>query len=586
MIIKNLNFAGFKFEDNISGLDLTKIENQSIFSERHGNKTFLFQSLLGIIYGFSEKEKLKFKDPNAIVFTGRIDLQFESYTLHIERDFETDIVAILSKSDTEQKSVFQGKDTDVENINRPYREVLESIFSIVSKPFLIEVCREKLESPNSTFGELLDNLYMYLRPKFKKAAIERLIDSCHRMVKNNNFLANANGTEITGKIESAVNRLHLLRNSKRIVESISSLSADVIKFESSWEKIAFSTPSRIDSSILQERFPLIYKHDAKQISRDLKYYLELKDSLIQKQKQLALLETQEVEHNALLNSKLSIYNNLPDSFIEDFHAFQSLSIDLAQLKNDKDKQDILMVNYYANLSKFKTKEVLTHIFSFLSIMFIGYNLFPDQLLIAGITSAFVSGIFLFSFSKLRKSKKTLIHNCMKNYGEIKRKISVIEKNLAELKKNSYLLDDIGYVDTHIEMFKKFKSSKNILRKIAQEKELLLKEMKADKYKVTFMELKKEYKGLIDTDDPKEIKKNLEEFLAMQEEANSAERLQKTNEKIEPLSRIISDYKKLILKLQNTKTMIDNYLMTNNFDEDIDNQIVLLERAVSNLKKKL
>jgi hypothetical protein len=584
MIIKNLNFAGFKFEDNISGLDLTKIENQSIFSERRENKNFLFQALLGVIYGFTENEKLKYKDPKSLVFTGRIDLQFETYTLHIERDFETDIVAILSKSDKEQKSVFQGRDTNVENVNRPYREVLESIFSINSKPFLTEVCREKLDSPNSTFGELLDLLYMFLRPKFKKAAIEKLINSSYRMIESNQHLNKMNGNEITGKLEYAINRLQLLRNSKKISESINSLSSDVHKFEYYWEKIAFSIPSGNDATILKERFPLIYRHDARQIKRDLNHYLELKHSLVQKREQLQLLNSQKEEHLKMLSGKLSMYHNVPDSFIEDFHSFQNLSIDLAQLKNDKDKLDIMLGRYYNDLANFKTKEVLVHLLSAASIVSAGYFVFPLNLPVAVVVSVAVIISFSLAFSKIRKSKKTAIHKCMKDYGEIKRKIEHVEKNMKELRQNSYLLDDIGYVDTHIELFKKFKSAKNILKKIESEKAILEKELKSDKYKVTFLELKKEYKGLIDTDDPNEIKANLEEFLALQEEANSAERLKQTNEKIEPLSKIIYDYKNLIKKLSQTKTEIDGYLNIRDFDKDIDNQIILLERAVTNLKQ--
>jgi hypothetical protein len=219
-----------------------------------------------------------------------------------------------------------------------------------------------------------------------------------------------------------------------------------------------------------------------------------------------------------------------------------------------------------------------------SIVSAGYFVFPLNLPVAVVVSVAVIISFSLAFSKIRKSKKTAIHKCMKDYGEIKRKIEHVEKNMKELRQNSYLLDDIGYVDTHIELFKKFKSAKNILKKIESEKAILEKELKSDKYKVTFLELKKEYKGLIDTDDPNEIKANLEEFLALQEEANSAERLKQTNEKIEPLSKIIYDYKNLIKKLSQTKTEIDGYLNIRDFDKDIDNQIILLERAVTNLKQ--
>ena len=115
MIIKDIKFAGFKHKDNVSGLDLSKIEAKSILSERGENKSFLFKSLLGIVFGFSDDEKEYYKDSNALVFTGLVDLKFENYTLHIERDFETNIIALLSENDKDQKAVYQGKD----NYNKP-----------------------------------------------------------------------------------------------------------------------------------------------------------------------------------------------------------------------------------------------------------------------------------------------------------------------------------------------------------------------------------------------------------------------------------------------------------------------------------
>ncbi len=586
MIIRNLNFAGFKFEDNFSGLDLSKIKNQKILSTRGENKKFLLESILGIVYGFNDQEKQEYKDPQANVFTGRIELQFESYTLHVERDFETDIVAILSSSENEQKSVFQGRDSYVEGQDRPYSEVLETVFTFTEKTFLIERCKPKLESVSSTFGDVLDTLYLFLRPKFKIAAMEKLINSCNRIMENSAIVAPLDETQLADSLQKSINRLHLLRNAKKVVQGKESLDTDIKKFESYWEELTKSSAQDKNKSSFMESFPHIYKLDPKLVRRDVNHYIQLKLALDQNWENLELLLNQKTDHEKLLSTKLIVYEKVPDSFIEDFHIYQNLSIDLAQLKNDKDKQDILLGNYYSDLQRFRTKEIFTHLFSMSSIIAVCYLLFPEQLIYGIMGGILVSLVFGYIFQKFKKSKKTLINDTLKTYSALKKKITKIENNITELRQDSYLLDDLGYVDTHIEMFKKYKSSKNILKKIEEEKKRLEKELKSEKYAITLPELKKEYKSIINTDNPNKIRENLAEFLEQQQIENSINHLHKKTQKIEPLNNIIMDYKKITKMLSHTKEQIDIFLSVDDFEKDIDNQITYLERAINHLQQKM
>lgn len=586
MIIRNLNFAGFKFEDNVSGLDLSKIENQKILSTRGENKKFLLESILGIIYGFNDQEKIEYKDPRANVFTGRIELQFESYTLHIDRDFETDIVAILSSSENEQKSVFQGRDRYTESEDRPYNEVLETVFTFTEKPFLLERCKTKIETVSSTFGDVLDTLYLFLRPKFKIAAMEKLINSCNRIMENNTIVAPLDEALLADSLQKSINRLHLLRNAKKVVQGKESLDSDIKQFEFYWDELIKSSASDNSLSSFKERFPNIYKLDPKIVRRDVNHYLELKKNLDQSWNNLEVLLSQKTEHEKLMSSKLIVYEKVPDSFIDDFHVYQNLSIDLAQLKNDKDKHDILLGNYYSDLQRFRTKEVFTHLFSLSSIIGVCYLLFPDKL-IFGIAGAILASIsFGLVFSKFKKSKKSSINNTLKTYSTLKKKITKIENNITELRQDSYLLDDLGYVDTHIELFKKYKSSKNILKKIEEEKKRLEKELKSEKYTTTLPELKREYKNIINSDDKDRIKENLAQFLEQQQIENSLNHLHRKTRKIEPLSKIITEYKKIVKMLAHTKEQIDIFLSVDDFEKDIDNQITYLERAINHLQQKI
>ena len=584
MIIKDIKFAGFKFKDKISGLDLSKIETKSILSERGENKNFLFKSLLGIIFGFSDDEKKYYRDSNSLVFTGLVDLKFENYTLHIERDFETNIIAVLSESDKDQKAVFQGKDDLNTSIkDRPYLDVIKSFFSINDKELLLKACELKLSQNKSTFGELLDTLYLFLRPKFKKVAISKLIESCSKIMENKNGADDQ--PQISANLQKAINRLNLLKIAKRIFQSKHSIKSDIDKFNL-FLKTAFNNPSSKAQETLKQRFPLIYQMDAHQVKKDITYIHALQQSNKKVHQELQKLNDQKSDIETLLSQKLMVYSNLPNSFVEDFHIYQNLSIDFAQLNNEKDKKNILIGNYKSDLKRVKNKAVTTQILFLTTIVTVGAIFFPDKIywIATGAILTYISLTIL--FSRIKKTKNILIDICSHEIARLKTKIKRIDKNISVLRKGSYLLDDIEYIDTHIERFKKYKHFKNQLKKIDQEKNDILSQLNNDKFKIILPQLEKQYKDLINLNPPEGIETYLEEFKTLQDVANENTSGTIRSSNNESLEKIIDDYGNLLTDLESTRTDIEEFLGVDELENDIDSQISYLERAISHLKQKI
>jgi hypothetical protein len=585
MIIKDIKFTGFKHKDSISGLDLTRIETNSILSERGENKNFLFKSLLGIVFGFSYEEKEYYRDRNSLVFTGLVDLKFENYTLHIERDFETNIIALLSESDKDQKAIYQGKDDyNKPAEERPYLDIIKSFFSINDKDLLLKACEEKLAHEKATFGELLDTLYLFLRPIFKRAAIDKLISSSAQIIDNPN--GSNNQPQISVNLQKAIGRLSLLKIAKKIFQSKYSLKSDIEKFEDFLQTSLNGHSSRAQET-LKQRFPLIYQMDAEQVKNDIAYMQKLQSEHKNVSQELQKLDNQKRDIETLIGQKLMVYSNLPDSFIDDFHIYQNLTIDIAQLNNEKDRKNILLNTYKSDLQNLKNKNMIFQSLAITAIFVAGALFFPDKMFWV---TGFALALLLISttmFFQFKKSKSNLIELCRYDLSELSTRLKGIEKNVTELRKGSYLLDDLEYIDTHIERFKKYKHFQTQLKKIDREKDDLQSQLNNDKFKIILPRLEQQYRDLINLNPPEGLDEYLEEFKSLQNAANastsSSANRQKNNQS---LDKIIKDYRHLLIKLDNTKTTIEEYLGFNELENDIDSQISYLERAISHLKQKI
>lgn len=584
MIIKDIKFTGFKHKDQTSGLDLSKIEAKSILSQRGENKNFLFKSLLGIIFGFSEEEKKYYRDSNSLVCTGLVDLKFENYILHIERDFETDIIAVLSENDKIKKAIYQGRDDYNKPANeRPYLNVIKSFFSINDKTILLKACDEKLAQSKSTFGDLLDTFYLFLRPKFKKAVITNLIESCTKILENKN--GSNQQPQISANLQKAVNRLYLLKHAKRIIQSKQSIVSDINKFENYIES-TFKNQSSNAKETLKQRFPLIYSMDAYQVKKDITYIHALQRSNRKVQQQLQKLDDQKSNIENTINQSLMVYSNLPESFIEDFHIYQNLSIDLAQLHNEKDKKNILLGNHKEALESVKKKNLISQFFVYIFACTAGL-FFYENIYWIGAGTLIISMFLAVMFSKIKKSKDLLIDICNHEILQLKTKIKQIDNNISELRKKSYLLDDLEYIDTHIERFKKYKQLKKQIKIIDQEKNDLLSQLNNDKFKIILPRLEQQYKDLINLNPPEGLEVYLEEFKTLQNTVNehtsgNEDQLKNT----EALKNIIADYKYLIKNLDVIRAEIEDYLGIDKLENDIDSQISYLERAITHLKQKI
>lgn len=583
MIIQDIHLLGFINLDQESGLDLSLIENKKILSARAANKRFLFSALLGVIYGFSKEEKRKYKDKRQNVLTGRIEIRFDDYIMHIDRDFETDIVAVLSSGKKSYKPVFQNKDT-FGSSDRPYLKVLESFFSITDKQLILEICEDSFLSDQSTFGELLDLLYLLIRPKFKMAAIKKLVSSSKKVIEYTS--RTENNSTISADLQDAINQLHLLKNAKKLAQSSVSLDSDITKLQNCVDNFPTTNPQDDAMARLKQRFPLIYQLDATMVKRDITRLHALQTGFQRINQRLNEVKTKKTDIENIINKKLLIYSNLPDSFEDDFIKYQELTMDQAQLKNDFDRMEIRDDNLQTELSSKKKTEFLLQSLSLSVLLIFGLIFFSDKwLLIVGLTVAVSAVIYL----SMRFLKKGIISDLEENQlkrTDLKTKLKNTEKSIYALREESYLLDDQDYIDSHIERFRKYKSVKKQLDILQKELNDFNSQADSDKFKFDMPHLERKYKDLINLNPPEGLQAYIDEFETVQKEAEALQIEQAVDERLLPLVNIIYEYSNLNTELKKTRVYIEDFLEIEDIEKNIDRRISELERQISYLKQQI
>lgn len=584
MIIKDIILAGFKSNDSAAGVDFSLIKKGQIFSARNGNKVFLFKALLGVIYGMSEEEKRDFRDSTLKTFTGRVDLKFDDYILHIERDFETDIVAVLTESSNDIKPIFQGKDHFSNNHARPFMHTLEQFFSINDKLFLLDACHETMEDSSTTFGDLVDQLYLFIRPKFKLSAIDKLIASCTRIIEDK--LEQNNGIIVDGGQQHAAKKLELIKNSKKIIQSRDSLSRDIKSFEKALKRLSESyDPYTVAKAKLQQEFPLLQNKDIQTTRSEVNELLELQTRKQKIRRNIQQINQMTDDLETQVHKNLLVYANLPDSFVEDFHTYQDLSIDLAQIRNEYDRSVTNTVNLQSELNNLKQRETVSYIIALpliliASLFFLGYNI-P---LILGLLIVGAGSIFAF-FRKLKSDTQQEIELAQMAQGTMKRHINKIESNIYALRDQSYLLDDLEYIDMHIERFKQYKKVQTKLSKLKSEKKRFEELLADPNLKLLLPQLESRYAQLLKLNPSVGLVTYIDTYILQKRQLKEIKEKQTVQPRLMPLEGIIAQYSKALSSLNKTVQYIEDYLEVEKLSENIDMLIPQFERIMTHFNRQ-
>ncbi|MGD9899284.1 MAG: hypothetical protein AB7T22_09180 [Calditrichaceae bacterium] len=176
MKINTVYLSGFKYFEKNAKFEFFNNADTQHLNITGEKKDFLFEAILGILFGFknSEKEGIKntVSDDN---FSGMLILKFDNRFFHIERDINNDFVSFVIKNEKNVKIIFQGKDIYSELSERPYLKVLSSLFPITDRQSIKSLCYEFDSGDDSKLINLIEALHLLITPWLKFAGTKRLM---------------------------------------------------------------------------------------------------------------------------------------------------------------------------------------------------------------------------------------------------------------------------------------------------------------------------------------------------------------------------------------------------------------------------
>ncbi len=568
MIIKDIHLAGFKIYSPKDNLDIRSINRQQILSLRGENKRFIFKAILAIIFGMQKDEIAYFKAPGYNkVFTGRITLQYENNDIFIERDFATGVIAVLSDG-KKAKSVFQGKShTNLSPEDDPYQEFLQSIFTFIKKDELLSFCQPILDRSSGHLGEALNRLYLFLRPKFNIALLER------QEKRTLFFLQNVNGelTQPRETTKSARIKLKLYTLLRQIDQGIKNIEHDKYLFE---EFLATNNHELASGKNLQKRNR---RTDEKhRLQQDIEMFQKMLVQSTEQHNQLNKLISQRNSIKSLISKELLVYADLPDTFEDDFHRFQEISTDITHQKIEYDRRNIQIQNLLDDIKSTKRTGITFSLISGSAILILGFILRPEW----GLFNALMAAGAMIGIAAYFKRKTSfyfhLIDTSRRQQIDIRHQIKKYESEIALLREDAFLIDDLGAIDEHIQNFRKFKKLRGHLKRLDTQIKKI-EQAVLPHINRTISQIEKRY-PLVALSKPE----NQQQFLErMQSELRSIEQQEKISAPPEEhIRHIINQYGDLAERLKKSQQKLLQKMPPDTNPEQITNEVQRLNRFIT------
>jgi len=567
MIINDVHLAGFKLYSPQDNLDIRSIDLSQILSLRGENKRFIFKAILAIIFGMQPDEKGYFQSADHdTVFTGRIILQYEKINIFIERDFVTGIIAVLSMG-KKAKSIFQGKSSDNLPLeDDPYQDFLHSIFSFIKKDDLLAFCQPILDRSDAPLGEALNRLYLFLRPKFNIAFLER-----HEKLSLS-FLHNINGEllqerETANSAKVKLNLYHLLR---QINHGVKNIEHDKYLLE---EFLSVTHKGQISEKTSDKK--IRWTEQREHLAADIEVYqAALNDSQDQKLKSKKL-KLHQNEIKSIISKELLVYVDLPDTFEDDFHRYQKLSSKIVQQKSKHDNRNNQIEKLIENIKKAKRSGIIYSAISGTVLMIIGFSWHPEWQLFNTMVAATAVTVSAAIFKHKTLFFSRLIDTSRRQQIDIRHQIKKYESEITLLRQDAFLVDDLDSIDEHIENFHRFKKLRSHLKKL-NEKSRYLEQTEIQGTDLIISRIERRY-PLIALSRPKDRKEFLHLMKAELKNIEQQETLAAPPE--EHIHQIIKQYGALSLRLKAIEKKLIQKLPPEADPSQIDQEVQRLNRFI-------
>ena len=500
MQITSLNLSGFKYFDIDTQINFKDNPNSLLSGSDSDQKYYLFEAILGVLFGLTSEEKINFRDLDGSVqtFTGMLTIEFSNRTMLIERDFETDFVACLLSSNKEVKPFYQGKDIILNGTPRPYIKILSEFFSITEKDTILEICYDAdANDPKNIFG-LLSTFYMLVSPQYKITDSASLIDTD----KFDNILLDPLESK-----KSTEEQIEYLKKKKSFLTNLLSIDSRMNEINHDLEQLQkliylIQNKSKHNDAVLldlKRRFPDIYKENALELRVDVLLWKSLKQKKIEKEVELENTNSRIKHVKRLIENDYATYKKVPETFESDFDRFGKLKAELSEKRKSVTELTNKLNHNENKLKRKKQNKWLFLITAPVSTLLLTLYVFgPFWLLIIPETIIVILAVLLY-FGHINETVRAEIFHLNEDKRLIEIRMQEIESEIKHIFFNNPLFKDEEYLIIHLDRFKKYSKYQTELYGLKQKQAALYEELHSEQLTKQILNFEDRYSYKINID---------------------------------------------------------------------------------------
>ncbi len=580
MEIISLELSGFKNYETKTQFNFKDKHNNLIFDMNGGEKSFFFEAILGIIFGFTSDDKVKFRGNPALnkTFTAMITLALDQRTMIIERDFETDFVACLLSDTKTTRSIFQGKDYADNGYSRPYLQMLRSVFPVIDKDLFIEVCYKLAGKDKGNFSDLLDILYSLLTPQFKFSNVKYLVSEgnfheqeCLKAKDSSNSLSRYQG------LHKAV--LHMLK----MKTAEEHLEKDVLKLEVliSELKARYNLSEHSEAELGRE-YAALMPFNPLQLRADIliwKSLLDVQEKNDDKRREHRLRK-EHIEN--ILKHDLYEYTKLPDDFSKDAHRYKERKVQISYAQKTLHDYEEQIDEMNQSMSNGKLLKLLANVFG-APLLFLASYLVLGPVWIFILPETVITFFIILALTSHSTHKtRNRIYHYREETHILEKRIREAEKECRFLLKKSHLFKNEEYIDSHLQRYKKCRQYQRELRLIEREERKLLESEASGAYEEQIAHYENEYGKVIDIN-RRDLEAYLDAFVTRREELENSKRDIESYPAISELQNLCEIHRKGIKELRAARKRMTQTLKIENGTTNLSEILDKLDRKIKNIK---
>ncbi len=578
MRIESLQISGFKGYEHATSINFFDQHGNLIFDTDGEERLFIFQAILGIIFGFTPEEKKQFRGDQTInqTFTGLVTLSLDQKTVFIERDFETDIIACLLSDSISSRPIFQGKDLVGNGYSRPYLDMLRSIFPIVDKSLYLEILQDEINEGKS-LSSLLNALYLLFSPRFNLNKVRFLISKSEEYMNSldPSRLDSQNLSQL-GHFKECLIFLKSLRTMRE------QLKDDQERLGRLLHKIRHRNLQKNELlKELEESYATIMDQNPILLRAEILLWKSLTQMKEKNQKDLKEIRRRINEIEQEIQIDFQEYNQLPSSAERELKRYEE---DLKKIEELQKKIDQVDTEIKLNEVKFKTwktvKIFFVGLFAPLSFV-LSYIAFNSWFLIIP-EAFFFFLIFFFLFGHYHSKIREKLLNLQEDKDIFRKHQHDIQQEIETMRKKWFFLKDEKNFELHRERLHEYRELQQELKQLKRKEQRIVQILNQPNITRQLKSFQEKYSSLVDVHRA-DLEAYLDRFVQLKNELSSIEGSSVDPPVIQELQKIIKDYQQAVQQLKTVDEDLSERLHLHQYNLPIDQILDAVKRRIKNLQ---